>query len=186
MPQFKADATGRSTFQLARSKDKESANPWPNESFIRLGITLLQSAAYRTLSLAAKNVLDRIMIEHLSHAGRINGKLPCTYSDFERHGVRRQSVAKALDELQALGFIELIRRGHLRPEGESGSPSLYKLTFESVNLPDRVVAATHEWKQFATIEQCKNAKLAFHACRKTERSQKFARSMNRKIQKSSV
>ena len=186
MPHYKADATGLSTSQLARSKDKEFANPWPNESFIQIGITFFQSAAFRTLSLAAKNVLFRIMVEHLDHAGRINGKLPCTYADFERYNVRRQSVAKALDELQALGFIELIRRGHLRPEGESGSPSLYKLTFVAVNLPDRVVAATHEWKKFTTIEQCRNAKLAFHACRKTERSQKFARSMNRKIQKPSV
>jgi hypothetical protein len=44
---------------------------------------MIESPAWRALSLAARKALDRIEIEHLDHGGAENGKLPVTYRNFE-------------------------------------------------------------------------------------------------------
>jgi hypothetical protein len=48
-------------------------------------IEMLESPAYRALSLSARRVLDRIEIELAHHGGRDNGGLPVTYHDFEAY-----------------------------------------------------------------------------------------------------
>ena len=74
---------------------------------------MLESPAYRVLSLSAHRVLSRIEIEHAHHGGKQeeNGKLPVTYADFESYGVHHASIRPAISELEALGFIEITRRG---------------------------------------------------------------------------
>ena len=51
-------------------------------------IEMLESPAYRALSLSARRVLERIEIELAQHGGQDNGGLPVTYDDFERYGIR--------------------------------------------------------------------------------------------------
>src|ERR1700686_3983281 len=67
-------------------------------------IELLESPAYRVLSLSAHRVLDRISIELAHHGGNDNGKLPVTYEQFMEYGMDRNAVAPAIRELEALGF----------------------------------------------------------------------------------
>jgi len=73
---------------------------------------LVESSAMRVLSLAAHQALMRIEVEHMSHGGVENGKLPVTYRQLEKWGVRRHSVASGVRELVALGIIEITRRGY--------------------------------------------------------------------------
>ena len=74
-------------------------------------VEMLESEAYRVLSLSAHRALSRIEVELAHHGGQDNGKLPVTFADFESYGIRRQSIGPALDELEALGFIKVTERG---------------------------------------------------------------------------
>src|ERR1700722_18458494 len=73
---------------------------------------MIESPAWRALSLAARRALDRIEIEHMNHGGSQNGELPVTYQDFENFGVRRHSVAPAIRELVALGIVAISKKGY--------------------------------------------------------------------------
>ncbi len=74
-------------------------------------IEMLESPAYRALSLSAHRVLARLEIELAHHGGNDNGALPCTYDDFVHFGIDRDSIAPAIRECETLGFIEITERG---------------------------------------------------------------------------
>jgi hypothetical protein len=111
-------------------------------------IEMLESPAYRALSLSAHRVLDRICIELAHHGGNDNGKLPVTYEQFVEYGVHRHAVAPAIRELEALGFIEVTQRG--RPSaGEFRLPNLFRLTCVMCKSTPK---PTHEWRRIRDIE----------------------------------
>ena len=57
----------------------------------------------RVLSLIEHRVLARIELEHMDHGGCENGKLPVTYTDFEKWGVRADSIAAPSERLLPSG-----------------------------------------------------------------------------------
>lgn len=89
---------------------------------------LLESAAWQSLSLAARRVLDRLEIEHMQHAGLENGRLKTTYADLEAFGVRRASVSGALAELIATGLVRVTEQGR-GGNAEYRRASCYRLTY---------------------------------------------------------
>lgn len=116
---------------------------------------MVESPALRALSLAARRALDRIEIEHMSHGGADNGRLPVTYKNFEDWGVSRNTVASAIRELEALGFIEVTHRGY-GGSAELRVPSHYRLTYRPAwNAARRDDDGTHEYKRFNDYEQAK-------------------------------
>lgn len=99
-----------------------------NEQFsIRL-TAMLESPAYRAMSVSAHRIMSRIEIELSAHGGNDNGKLPVTYQDFIAYGVHTEAVAPALREAEALGFIEITKHGS-GGNAEHREPNLYRLTF---------------------------------------------------------
>jgi hypothetical protein len=111
-------------------------------------IEMLESPAYRVLSRSAHMVISRVEIELGHHAGNDNGRLPITTEDFIAYGMDRSSVAPAIREAEALGFITLERgRGG---NAEHRTPSLFGLTFSYV---DRRRPPTHDWRRIKTIEE---------------------------------
>jgi DNA-binding transcriptional MocR family regulator len=111
-------------------------------------IEMLESPAYRALSLSAHRVMDRISIELAHHGGNDNGKLPVTYEQFMEYGIDRHAVAPALRELEALGFIEVTQRG--RPSaGEFRLPNLFRITW--VNCKS-MPTPSHEWRRVPDTE----------------------------------
>jgi hypothetical protein len=107
----------------------EKANkPPPDMPFCWLTREMLESEAWRAMTLPARRALDRLMIEHMSHAGTMNGELPCTYDDFQRFGVSRKSINAAIRVVEALGWVDVVFRGHLN-HGVADRPSLYGLTW---------------------------------------------------------
>jgi DNA-binding transcriptional MocR family regulator len=112
-------------------------------------IAMLRSPPYRLLSLSARRCLDRIEIELARHGGQDNGKLPVTFANFEEYGVRRHSIAAALRELEAVGFIEMTpgRSGN----GEFRQANLFRLTYR----PSSHGKPTDEWRAIATTEEAK-------------------------------
>ncbi len=74
---------------------------------------MLESPAYRALSLSAQRVMSRLEIELARHGGKPeeNGRLACTFDHFVEYGVERHAIAPAIRELVVLGFIEITRQG---------------------------------------------------------------------------
>jgi hypothetical protein len=134
-------------------------------------VEMLESPAYRVLSLSAHRVLDRISVELAHHGGNDNGKLPVTYEQFMEYGMDRQAIAPAIRELEALGFIEITQRG--RPSaGEFRWPNLFRLTWINCFSSN---APTHEWRRIRTTEQ---AELLAQTSRKAKTQKKIPRVEN--------
>jgi hypothetical protein len=70
-------------------------------------IEMLESPAYRALSLPARKVIDRIDIELAQHWGYDNGRLQVTAAQFIEYGLSRNAVAPAIREAEALGFVRI-------------------------------------------------------------------------------
>jgi hypothetical protein len=114
---------------------------------------MIESPAWRALSLAARKALDRIEIEHMNHGGVENGKLPVTYQDFEAWGVHPRFVAPALRELEELGIIETMKKGYRGAAG-TRQASEYRLTFRPSWDAGRADGdGTHEYLSIKTDEE---------------------------------
>ena len=123
------------------------------EEFIPYTLEMIVSPAYRALSLQGRKVLRRLEIEHCSHGGAENGRLPCTYNDFVKYGCWREGISAALNEVVALGFVRIMSIGK-RPFGDiPGRPSTYRLTY----LHTHDGPATHEWRKIDSDEMARAA-----------------------------
>lgn len=163
MATFNPRDKSRTAATKARAMRQENTKPPTDQGpWIALTRDFLASPALWSLSITARRILDRVILEHLEHGGVENGRLVCPYSDFERVGASRNLVADALDELTAKGLIR-VQRGR----AGDGTPhaNLYRLTFTG---SFDGLAATNEWKS-VTEERAK-------AWRKSERTKaKFRR-----------
>jgi hypothetical protein len=111
---------------------------------------MLESPAFRVLSVSAHRVLFRIEIELAHHGGKENGRLPVTYDDFERYGVHRHCISPAIRELEALGFLRITERGRAG-NAEFRSPNRFKLTYRPAL--DVMGDGTHDWRRIETTKQ---------------------------------
>jgi hypothetical protein len=132
-----------------RGPDLDAEAPWAP-----IPCELLQSPAWKALTLSARRVLDRILIEHMQHGGQENGKLAVTYDDFEAYGIHRHAIGPAIRECDALGLLRITRRGRAG-NAEHRASHLFRLTF----LPFRAewgercwVNASHEWRRIGSSE----------------------------------
>jgi hypothetical protein len=112
-------------------------------------VELLESPAWRVLSLSAYRVIDRIDIELRHHGGRDNGDLIVTFDQFQAYGIDRHSIAPALREVEALRIVEITR-------GRAGNadfraPHRFRLTYQ----PTDAAEATHDWRHFSTMTDAK-------------------------------
>jgi hypothetical protein len=112
-------------------------------------IKMLESPAYRALSLSAHRIMSRIEIEFARHSGKDNGRLPVTKRNFIAYGMQHVAVAKGIREAEALGFIQVTERGR-GGNSEHHSPNLFRLTFVQCRNSG---PPTHEWRKIKTIEE---------------------------------
>jgi hypothetical protein len=113
-------------------------------------IEMLESPAYRVLSLSAHRVISRIEIEHAHHGGNDNGSLPVTKQNFMDYGMDHDAIAPAIREAEALGFIRMKRgRGG---NAEHHQPSRFFLTFAH-GRGSRAYPPTHDWRKIKTVEE---------------------------------
>jgi hypothetical protein len=87
-------------------------------------------------------VLLRLEIEHMRQGGQDNGKLICTFDNFEQFGVRRMSIAPAIRLLVKVGLVQITDRGWRA--AEHGRPAKYRLTY----LPAYSEPPTDEWEAY--------------------------------------
>jgi hypothetical protein len=113
-------------------------------------IEMLESPAYRVLSRSAHMAISRVEIELAHHGGNDNDQLIVTTEDFIAYGMDRSSVAPALREAEALGFLHITRgRGG---NAEHRKPSLFGSTF-SQHRNSKRHPPTDDWRKIKTIEE---------------------------------
>jgi hypothetical protein len=116
-----------------------------NGQFTTRPVEMLQSPAWRVLSLTGHRILDRIELELANHRGKDNGQLPVTYADFIRFGIHHNGVGPGIREVEALGFIEITRHG-TAGNAEYRTSSLYRITYQRQH-------ETNEWARIKTMEE---------------------------------
>jgi hypothetical protein len=161
------DATGRSTGRRRRMRHNKIAG-----QFVPRLIEMLESPAFRVLSVSAHRVLARIEIENGHHGGFENGRLPVTFQNFIDYGMDRDAIAPAIRECSALGFVEVTQQGRAG-NAEFRQPNMFRLTY----VITKEAAATNEWRQIETME---GAQALAIAARKASSPSKPART--RKLQ----
>jgi hypothetical protein len=125
---------------------------------------MLESPAYRVLSLSAHRVLSRLEVELSLHGGADNGRLPTTYEHFQEYGIDRDSIAPAIRELEALGFIEVTERGS-GGNAEFRRPNLFRLT----NRHTSKAGPTNEWRAVDTMDKAQQIARLARQKQKTDR-----------------
>ena len=123
-------------------------------------IEMLESPAWRVLSLSAHRVLDRVEIEHAHHGGTQNGALPVTYEDFCRYGIHRHAIRPAINEAIALGFLAITEPGRAGNR-EFRAPNKFRLTYRPCDRKGD--QTTDEWRRFRTLEEAEAAARASRA-----------------------
>jgi hypothetical protein len=127
--------------------------------FVPRTLEMYRSSAWQHLPDNARRVLARLELEHLEHGGAENGKLVCTYNNFAADGLRRASVALAIRQCIALGFVTITRRGK-RSIAEHRTPTLYRLTYVLDRYADGGKREpTHEWRRIKTDDDARLALL---------------------------
>ena len=122
----------------------------------------IDSKAYIALSASAKEVYT---ILRRQYKGDYTGEvIKCPYSTFERYGIRRETVARSIDQLETFGFISVDRGGL------SHQPSNYHLINKWQELEDpkkfrEAKAELEERKRRAKLAKEKAREYSIqHAC----------------------
>ncbi len=137
---FRHNATGRSTGRVADKRVRARLGP-PDEPWAFVTLAMLGSEAYQSLSINARRVVDRLVIEHGAHAGLENGELRVCARQFHDFGVTKDCLTAAIRDLELKGFIE-VHMGDA--EGVLIPPFIFRLTFFGTLDRD----ATNDWRNW--------------------------------------
>jgi hypothetical protein len=132
---------------INRHAQKANAPPL-DQPWCWVTLKLMESAAWQAMSLAARKALERLQREHMAHAGRENGRLKVTWSDFERAGVQRRTISETIAELETLGLAMRTFRGRSSHGEDPGAAAMFRLTWLPVIEPNDLRPATNEWKRY--------------------------------------
>jgi hypothetical protein len=137
----------RAGFLPRRVQDKLNAPPH-GLAWCWLTQEIMESGSFRALSIYGRRVLDRIMLEHMRHAGQENGRLKVTWCDFVKSGISRRLVGHALGEVISAGLVAIEIPGRRIRYGQPGDPTHYRLTWLPVAKQNDFFPATNDWKRF--------------------------------------
>jgi hypothetical protein len=110
---------GLTAYKPEHRKDQSGAFAW-------VYLDVLESKAWRDLSLGARRVLDRLLIENARHWYRENGRLRVSMRQLAGPGKGQKHVIKAIRELEKAGLLAVARD---RPRGKFAPANLYRLRF---------------------------------------------------------
>jgi hypothetical protein len=100
--------------------------------------SLLESTAWRSLSINGYRLLNFLMIEHMRCGGRQNGFLIAPRAQLRKFGIHPNLISAAIAEAGRAGVIDCIR-------GTGRTPNRYTLTW--LPLADRT-EPTNRWRQY--------------------------------------
>ena len=105
---------------------------------------LLNSVAWRSMSVNCHKLIDRLLLEHCNNAGLENGSLICTYNHFQEYGLTRNMIRFAIEEA---GFLGLVKHQRGERVFAKNQPNSYRLTFYGTK---DAKDPTNEWKLVTT------------------------------------
>ena len=120
-------------------KQKHVARPPRGQPWVWITADLLASRVWQTRSRNCIRLIDRLMLEHLAHAGKENGRLAVSYDQFVEFGIGRRFISDAIEEAEDRGLIEVTFRGFKLKE----APSRYRLSFFATSV--RNERGAYEW-----------------------------------------
>jgi hypothetical protein len=147
--------------------------PPRDESWLWLTREMMESPAWAALPLASRRIIDRLMVEHMAHAGTENGNLKVSYDQFADFGVRRASLTEAIKVAVELGFIDVVSEG-IVSYGAARRPAAYGLAW--LYRADRT-PPSQRWKAFKQVAQAEAVVMAVHEASKAP----SARQAQRKV-----
>ena len=115
--------------------------PPSNQAWSWLTSELINSLAWRSMSVNCLKLIHRLLLEHCNHGGLENGRLVCTYKDFQEYGLTRNKIRPAIEEADFLGLVK-----HQRGERvfAKNQPNSYRITFYGTS---EARDPTNEWKR---------------------------------------
>jgi len=123
------------------------------EPFVMLPLSLVESAAFRSLSINGWRFIRFLMAEHMRHAGKANGLLLAPRRQLRAAGIGSHHVSPAIEETERLGLVDCRR-------GVGRQPSVYALTWlpmadgtEPSNRWRRVVMSAEQHSLFMSAKQ---------------------------------
>ncbi|MBG0797171.1 hypothetical protein IYX23_05650 [Methylocystis sp. L43] len=114
--------------------------------FVWIPVDVMESPAWRSLSINARRIMDRLLLENFRHMGVENGKLRVSVRQFEECGVAMRLAKSAIAELVDGGLVAVM------PGAASGSlapPNLYRITFHGTLDDDPTWAAESQQETIA-------------------------------------
>jgi hypothetical protein len=102
------------------------------------------------MSVNERRVIDRLLIEHMNHAGTMNGRLRVSHRQFIACGVTKNMVAPAIHGLDGRGLVRIMSA---ESDGNIRGYHQYRLTF----LPADYSKPTNEWRSFRAASRCELA-----------------------------
>ncbi len=91
----KPDPTGRSSGKLVGARLKKIMGPPDDAPWCWQTRELITSAAWRARSINTVRLIDALLADHMSHAGRENGNLMATYDQMVASGASRSRLNDA-------------------------------------------------------------------------------------------
>ncbi|MGA2636603.1 hypothetical protein [Methylocella sp.] len=129
-------------------RDRIANRPPEGEAWAWWTVQMMDSAAYRALSLAGRKVIDRIVLEHMEQGGKENGRLKVTARDFKQAGVHWREVPGAVAEVEALGWAKRTIFGRRVCGEDRGASAQFRLTWLPVHESDNAIPPTNDWKRW--------------------------------------
>lgn len=109
------------------------------EAFVKLPRDLLESDAWRSLTINSRRFLDFLMIQHMRHGGKANGRLIAPRRQLWDFGIGHRLVSAAIEDCERVGLI-FCRRGVGR------APNLYTLAWLPLANGDK--PPNGKWRAF--------------------------------------
>lgn len=113
-------------YELPTYRPTEGVQAAAKRRFVWIPVDIMESAAWRPLSINARRVIDRLLLENFRHMGVDNGKLRVSVRQFTECGVAMRMAKGAIAELVDAGLIA-VTKGVAR--GSLAAPNLYRITF---------------------------------------------------------
>jgi hypothetical protein len=108
------------------------------EAFVKISSDLIESA-WRSLGINARRLLDFLMLEHMRHGGKANGRLIAPRRQLEKFRIGQHFVSSAIEECQRVGL-------HFCQRGTGRSLSRYTVTW--LPLSDGQAPPDGKWRTY--------------------------------------